>query len=99
MPRPFAHASTETLMKELVCFVASQGKKTKRGERVPGSTEVLESCFGKMKQLEKTTVKRRLHYLSRFVLGQCWPKPQAQSSKLHWNIVGPKTSGRGAKRI
>lgn len=53
MPRPFAHASTETLMKELVCFVASQGKKTKRGERVPGSTEVLESCFGKMKQLEK----------------------------------------------
>jgi len=53
MPRPLAHASTETLMKELVCFVASQGKKTRHGERVPGSTEVLESCFGKMKQLEK----------------------------------------------
>jgi len=53
MPRPFAHVSTEALMKELVCFVAGQGKNTKRGERVPGSTEVLESCFGKMKHLEK----------------------------------------------
>lgn len=53
MPRPFAHASTTTLVKDLVCFVASQGKQTKRGERLPGSTEVLESCFGKMKVLEK----------------------------------------------
>jgi hypothetical protein len=53
MPRSLDHASTNTLVKELVCFVASQGKQTKPGERLPGSTEVLESCFGKMKQLEK----------------------------------------------
>lgn len=53
MPRPFAHVSTATLVKDLVCFVATQGKQTKRGERLPGSTEVLESCFGKMKVLEK----------------------------------------------
>jgi hypothetical protein len=53
MPRPFVHASTDALVKELVCFVAGQGKQTKRGERFPGSTEVLESCFGKMKELEK----------------------------------------------
>jgi hypothetical protein len=53
MPRPIAHASTATLVKDLVRFVASQGKKTNPGERLPGSTEVLESCFGKMKQLEK----------------------------------------------
>jgi hypothetical protein len=53
MPRPVAHASTATLVKDLVCFVASQGKKTNPGERLPGSTEVLESCFGKMKHLEK----------------------------------------------
>ncbi len=53
MPRTIAHASTTTLMKELVCFVAGQGKQTERGERFPGSTEVLESCFGKMKELEK----------------------------------------------
>ncbi|MBI3986843.1 MAG: hypothetical protein HY343_07990 [Lentisphaerae bacterium] len=53
LPRPFAHASTDALAKELVCFVAAQGKQTRRGERFPGSTEVLESCFGKMKVLEK----------------------------------------------
>lgn len=53
MPRSLDHASTNTLVKELVCFVASQGKQTKPGERLPGSSEALESCFGKMKQLEK----------------------------------------------
>jgi hypothetical protein len=53
LPRPFAHASTDALAKELVYFVAAQGKQTGRGERFPGSTEVLESCFGKMKVLEK----------------------------------------------
>ena len=50
---PFAHASTDRLAQDLVDFVASQGKQTRHGERFPGSTEVLESCFGKMKMLEK----------------------------------------------
>jgi hypothetical protein len=53
MPGPFAHESTAKVAKELVCFVGSQGKQTERGERFPGSTEILESCFGKMKELEK----------------------------------------------
>jgi hypothetical protein len=53
MPRLLGHASTTALLTELVCFVGGQGKQTKRGERLPGSTEVLESCFGKMKELEK----------------------------------------------
>ncbi len=53
MPRPFAHASTKALMKDLVKFVAAQAKQTEPGERFPGSTEVLESCFGKLKVLEK----------------------------------------------
>jgi hypothetical protein len=53
LPHSLAHASTQTLVDELVSFVASQGQQTKRGERFPGSTEVLESCFGKMKELEK----------------------------------------------
>ena len=34
-------------------FVASQARRAKPGERFPGSTEILESCFGKLKQLEK----------------------------------------------
>jgi hypothetical protein len=53
MPRPFAHASTAELAKELVRFVKAQARQTRPGERFPGSTEVLESCFGKMKELEK----------------------------------------------
>jgi hypothetical protein len=53
MPRPFAHDSTGTLAKELVRFVVTQARQTNPGERFPGSTEVLESCFGKMKELEK----------------------------------------------
>ena len=38
---------------ELVAFVAEQSKAVKEGERVPGSTQVLESCFGTLKALEK----------------------------------------------
>jgi hypothetical protein len=43
----------QNLGKELVQFVRSQEALVRRGERLPGSTEVLESCFGKFKQLEK----------------------------------------------
>lgn len=53
MPRLFAHTSTAELATELVEFVTVQAHQTKPGERFPGSTEVLESCFGKMKELEK----------------------------------------------
>jgi hypothetical protein len=45
--------SAKQLAGELVEFVRSQECRTRRGERFPGSTEVLESCFGKFKQLEK----------------------------------------------
>lgn len=53
MPRSLAHASTKLLVKDLLGFVRDQGKQAKPDERFPGGTEVLESCFGKMKQLEK----------------------------------------------
>jgi len=53
MPRQHAHPSTAVLAKELTTFVTNEAKKTKASERFPGSTEVLESCFGKMKELEK----------------------------------------------
>lgn len=52
LPRKFGYASSTKLAKELVRFVATQAKQAKPGERFPGSTEVLESCFGKMKELE-----------------------------------------------
>lgn len=47
------YASSQGLAKELLDFVAEQARRTRPGERFPGSTEVLESCFGRFKQLEK----------------------------------------------
>jgi hypothetical protein len=45
------------LARELVEFVSEQASKAKPGERLPGSTEVLESCFGRFKALEKDQAK------------------------------------------
>jgi hypothetical protein len=53
LPRTFAHDSSRRLAKELLRFVVREARQAKPGERLVGSTEVLESCFGKMKQLEK----------------------------------------------
>lgn len=47
------HPSSKLLAKELVVFVAKQASRMRSDERFPGSTEVLESCFGRFKQLEK----------------------------------------------
>ena len=48
-----AHVSSQCLARKLVVFVAGQARRAKPGERLPGSTEVLESCFGRFKHLEK----------------------------------------------
>jgi hypothetical protein len=48
-----AHPSSQSLAQELVGFVAQQARRNRPGERFPGSTEALESCFGRFKQLEK----------------------------------------------
>jgi hypothetical protein len=45
--------SGKQLAAELIQFVRGEERKAKPGERFPGSTEVLESCFGKFKELEK----------------------------------------------
>jgi hypothetical protein len=50
-------AEGRRLAAELVKFVRAQARKAKRGERLPGSTEVLESCFGRFKVLEKEQAK------------------------------------------
>jgi hypothetical protein len=47
------HPSSQRLAGELLVFVVRQAHRAKPGERLPGSTEVLESCFGRFKQLEK----------------------------------------------
>lgn len=53
LSRPSALASTAALADELAAFVTAQSQQTEPGERFPGSTEVLESSFGRMKALEK----------------------------------------------
>jgi hypothetical protein len=52
-PPGLAHARARQLWQDLVKHTAQQAAQTRPGERLPGSTEVLESCFGKLKQLEK----------------------------------------------
>jgi hypothetical protein len=38
---------------DLIGFVTAESSKAELGEILPGTTEVLESCFGKLKALEK----------------------------------------------
>ena len=44
---------TAQLGKDFAKFVTAQARRLRRGERLPGSSEVLESCFGKFKSLER----------------------------------------------
>ena len=44
---------TRALRDELIAFVDTESNKARENERLPGSTEVLESCFGKLKFLER----------------------------------------------
>jgi hypothetical protein len=51
VPPPSGTAAQE-LQKQLIAFVTSEASKARPGEVLPGTTEVLESCFGKLKALE-----------------------------------------------
>ena len=58
LARQFSHLdalndSGQQLAAEFVKFVGGHERLAGPNERFPGSTEVLESCFGKFKQLEK----------------------------------------------
>lgn len=48
------HCMAEPIRSQLIEFVTSQVTELKAGERVPGTTEVLESCFGRLKHLERS---------------------------------------------
>ncbi len=48
---------SQQLVEDLTKFVGEQASQVPKGERLPGSTEVLESCFGKFKALEKHHAK------------------------------------------
>lgn len=57
LPAPDHHTSSRELAGELVAFIKSEASKARRKERLPGSTEILESCFGKFKVLEREQSK------------------------------------------
>ena len=40
------------MREQLIGFVTDESAKVRQGERLPGTTEVVESCFGKLKALE-----------------------------------------------
>lgn len=54
---PLCEGMAGEVRAELIEFVAKQAKQAKPGERLPTSTEVLESCFGKLKSLEQDQSK------------------------------------------
>ena len=45
------------LRDDFLRFVACQTRRLRRGERLPASSEVIESCFGKFKTLERDQAK------------------------------------------
>jgi hypothetical protein len=49
---PAASGSAGELREQLLGFVIDESSKARQDERLPGTTEVLESCFGKLKALE-----------------------------------------------
>jgi hypothetical protein len=57
LDRGLAEPGTRELAEELVRFVQEQSAQAADGQRLPGSTEVLESLFGRYKELEKQQSK------------------------------------------
>jgi hypothetical protein len=49
---PTTGNTANELRQQLIAFVTAESSKTQIGEILPGTTEVLESCFGKLKSLE-----------------------------------------------
>jgi hypothetical protein len=54
---PEVSGTVGELREQLIAFVRAESAKAEFGERLPGSTEVLESCFGKLKALEQDQSK------------------------------------------
>ena len=54
LPQPGGPGDSAGELAARLCdFVAAQESQARPGERLAGSTEILESCFGKFKQLER----------------------------------------------
>ena len=58
MPADLPHQTSRDLRDQLVAFVAAQEAKLQQGERLPLSTEIVESSFAKYKNLERQHSKQ-----------------------------------------
>jgi hypothetical protein len=58
MPADLQHQASRDLRDQLVAFVATQEAKLNPGERLPLSTEIVESSFAKYKNLERQHSKQ-----------------------------------------
>jgi hypothetical protein len=59
LPLPAQTERTQRLRCELIAFVTEQEAQVRPGERLLGSSEIIESVFGKMKRLEQDQSKNR----------------------------------------
>jgi hypothetical protein len=57
LPKSHQHDSSRELAATVLAFVREQARNARHGERLPGSTEILESCFGRFKVLEREQSK------------------------------------------
>jgi hypothetical protein len=57
LPEHALTARTQQIRTELVAFVAQEAAKARSGERLLGSSEVIESVLGKLKRLEQDQAK------------------------------------------
>ena len=84
----------KVLAEEFITFVTEQSAQAQDQERLPGSSEVLESSFGKFKFWKENKPKEVLRHLF-WPTGPCWAeRPRTPLSKL-WPACKPNTSKPG----
>ena len=93
---PPMSGSAGELREQLIEFVVDESSKVRPGERLPGTTEVLESCFGKLKALEDGQSKSGFTGLV-LSLGAMVSNWTTEASARHWSAVRVKTFWTGAK--
>jgi len=57
LPTALSTERTKAVRAELLAFVCQEAAKARPGERLLGSSEIIESVFGRLKQVERTQAK------------------------------------------
>ena len=62
---------TKRVREQLLGFIAQQSQKAKSNERLLGSSEVIESVIGKLKNLEQDQSKSGFYRIALIACGYC----------------------------